>query len=105
LKVLHDTFHKPIWITEFDKSSITPNLGPSSDPREQARALRAALSEIAADAERYGVIGADIYELLDEPELLNNPNLKPSQSQFGILDAQGRPTAASVAVQDFLRDY
>jgi hypothetical protein len=105
LKVLHDTFHKPIWITEFDKSSITPNLGPSSDPREQAQALRAALSEIAADAERYGVIGADIYELLDEPELLNNPNLKPSQSQFGILDAQGRPTAASVAVQDFLRDY
>lgn len=105
LKVLHDTFHKPIWITEFDKSSITPTLGPGSDPREQAKALRAALSELAADADRYGVIGADIYELLDEPELLKNPDVPPSQAQFGILDGQGHPTEASVAVRDFLRDH
>lgn len=105
LQVLHDTFHKPIWITEFDKSSITPRLGPSSNPREQAEALKAALREIAADADRYGVIGADIYELLDEPALLNNPDVKACQAQFGILDAQGRSTDASVAVHDFLRDY
>jgi hypothetical protein len=63
------------------------------------------LHEIATDADRYDVIGADIYELLDQPELLKNPDVNPCQAQFGILDAQGRRTDASAAVQSFLRGY
>lgn len=105
LKVLHDMFHKPIWITEFDESALSPKLGPNSNPKEQGRALTAAMNEIAADADRYAVVGADIYELLDQPELLNNPNVQPCQAQFGILDARGHTTDASQAVEDFLRAY
>ncbi len=105
LKVLRDSFRKPIWITEFDQASISSNLGPDSDPKEQGKALTAAMNEIAADAHRYGVIGADIYELLDQPELLQSPSVKPNQAEFGILNAQGGFTDASRAVQDFLRHY
>jgi hypothetical protein len=105
LRVLHDDFQKPIWISEFDKSSISPKLGPSSDPKEQAEALRTAMHEIARDAERYDVIAADIYELLNEPNLLSQPGVQPCQAQFGILEANGDFTDASRAVQDFLRRY
>ena len=105
LEVLHDSIHKPIWITEFDKASISPTLGPNSDPKEQGKALRTAMTEIAADAHRYDVIGADIYELLDQPELLQTPNVKPSQAEFGILAAQGGVTDAARAVQEFLSHY
>ncbi len=105
LQILHDRFHKPIWITEFDKASISREVGPSSDPKEQGMALLAGMSEIAANAKRYGVIGADIYELLNEPQLLHSPGVNPSQAQFGILESDGRSTDASRAVQKFLRTY
>lgn len=105
LKVLHDDFRKPIWITEFDKSSSSPTVGPSADPRAQGIALRTALNEIAADAYKYDVIGADIYELLDQPELLKSPNVQPCQAQFGILNSHGGLTDASRAVREFLRAY
>ncbi len=65
-------------------------------------ALRAGMKEIAADAGEYAVIGADIYELLDEPELSNHPGVKPNQAQFGILDSRGAATEASRAVGEFL---
>jgi hypothetical protein len=39
LRVLHDEFHKPIWITQFDKSSSSPTVGPSSDPKQQGIVL------------------------------------------------------------------
>ncbi len=105
LEVLHEQFHKPVWITEFDESSISSQLGPNSDPKEQGRALQHALHEIAAEADRYDVIGADIYELLDQPELLKNPDVKPNQAEFGILDGQAHFTGAAVPVQNFLRNY
>jgi len=92
-------------ITEFHQASISSKLGPDPDPKEQGKALTAAMNEIAADAHRYGVIGADIYELLDQPELLQSPSVKPNQAEFGILNAQGGFTDASRAVQDFLRHY
>lgn len=105
LRILHDKFHKPIWITEFDKSSSSPTIGPSSDPEAQGRALQTALSEIAADGDKYDVIGADIYELLDQPELLDNPAVKPCQAQFGILGPRGGATDASRSVGKFMRSY
>ena len=105
LEILHDEFRRPIWITEFDKSSSSRTVGPSANPKEQGIALAAALNEIAADAEKYDIFGADIYELLDEPELLHNPDVKPCEAQFGILDSQGGFTAASMAVQQFMRSY
>jgi hypothetical protein len=105
LVILRSKFHKPIWITEFDKSSISPTLGPSSDPKQQAIALTAALNEIATGADQYDILGADIYELLDQPELLQNPAVKPCQAQFGILNSHGGLTDASMAVEEFLRDY
>lgn len=104
LQVLHDSFHKPIWITEFDESAINSQIGPNADPQQQGEALTAALNEIAADASRFDVIGADIYELLDEPELLHTPGgVNPCQSEFGILYAHGNMTDASRAVEEFLR--
>jgi hypothetical protein len=105
LQILHDRFHKPIWITEFDQASISRELGPSSDPKEQGMALLAGMSEIAANAKRYDVVGADIYELLNEPQLLHSPGVNPCQAQFGILESDGRSTDASRAVEKFLRAY
>jgi hypothetical protein len=105
LQILHDRFHKPIWITEFDQASISRELGPSSDPKEQGIALLAGMSEIAADAKRYDVVGADIYEMLNEPQLLHSPGVNPCQAKFGILESDGRSTDASRAIQKFLRTY
>jgi hypothetical protein len=49
-----------------------------------SRALTIALNEIAENAARYDIIGADIYEVLDQPDLLIGPDAKPNQAQFGI---------------------
>ena len=65
---------------------------PSTNPKEQAAALTAALNEIAADARKYDVIGADIYELLDQPDLLTRPEARfdaKKFANFGILDSEG----------------
>ena len=105
LKILHERFHKPIWITEFDRQSFGPDAGPNSHPAEQGAALEAGMTEISEDAAEFAVIGADIYELLDQPELLNEPAVKPNQAQFGILDSRGGATDASRAVAEFLRAY
>jgi hypothetical protein len=45
---------------------------------------------------------AFIYELLDEPELLP---VKPVQAEMRILNANGEPTAASIAAKKFLLSY
>jgi hypothetical protein len=105
LQILHDGFHRPIWITEFGMHSLSKTIGPSAYPGEEAQALTAGLRQIAHEAERNNVIGADIYELLDQPELLNSPNVNPCQAQFGILDSHGDFTEASTAVQQVLRGY
>jgi Glycosyl hydrolase catalytic core len=101
LQILHQQFHKPIWITEFDKAGHN-GAGPNSDPVEQGQALETALSEIARDSRKYDIAEAYIYELLDQPELLS---VKPVQAEFGILKSNGDPTAASVAVKKFLLSY
>jgi hypothetical protein len=104
LQVLHDEFHKPIWITEFDEQAHG-DTGPSADPETQGRALSAAMTEISMEAARYDVAAAEIYELLDEPQLLTHPGVKPAQAQFGISDSGGGLTAASKAVKQFLDSY
>lgn len=105
LQALHTEFRKPIWITEFDKAASGPDTGPNADPTAQAAVLTTALQEITAEASRYDVIGADVYELLDEPGILSRPRSKPAQAQFGIFDANGGYTAAATAVGTFVRDY
>lgn len=105
LQVLHNQFHKRIWVTEFDESSLSPEVGPSSNPEQQGKALRVAMNELASAAERYQVAEADIYELLNEPELQQAPGVAPCQAQFGILRADGAATAASQQVQEFLKNY
>lgn len=105
LKILHDRFHRPIWITEFDRSSSGPTVGPSADAKAQGEALTRAMSEIATDSDKYDVANADIYELFDQPELLTQPGIKPNQAQFGIIGPDGALTDASRAVQSFLRSY
>jgi hypothetical protein len=105
LQALHDQFRRRIWVTEFDQSSISPEIGPSSNPEQQGEALRVAMHELASAAGRYHVVGADIYELLNEPELLDTPGVAPCQAQFGILRADGRATAASREVREFLENY
>jgi hypothetical protein len=105
LKVLHDQFHKRIWVTEFDESATSRDVGPSSNPEQQGEALRVAMDELAAGAERYRVIGADIYELLNEPQLAHTRGVPPCQAQFGILGSDGARTAATRQVQKFLQGY
>lgn len=105
LQALHAEFHKPIWITEFDKAASGPDTGPNADPAAQAVVLTTALHEITALADRYDVIGADVYELLDQPEILSEPRVRPAQAQFGIFDANGGYTAAATAVETFVRAY
>jgi hypothetical protein len=105
LQALHAAFHKAIWITEFDQAASGPDSGPNADPASQALALTRALHEITADAPRYEVIGADIYELLDQPEILKEPRVKPAQAQFGIFDSRGDYTAAARAVETFVHAY
>ena len=94
--------HKPIWISEFDQAGYNMVQGPNSQPREQARILRVELDEISAKAAQYNIIGADIYELLDQP--LSSVS-HPSMSQMGILTSSGEATDASVEVQKFLQAY
>jgi hypothetical protein len=105
LQVLHEQFHKPIRVTEFDESSFSPQVGPSSNPEEQGKALLVAMNELTSAAKRYDVVEADIYELLNEPQLLHTPGVNPCQAQFGILRADGAQTGASRAVQEFLKTY
>ena len=105
LQALHAEFHKPIWITEFDEQASSPDSGPNADPARQAVALTAALDEITGQADRYDVIGADVYELLDQPELLSQPGTRRAQAQFGIFEASGGYTAAATAVGSFVRAY
>jgi len=105
LQALHVEFRKPIWITEFDKQASSPDIGPNADPAAQAVALTTALEEITAQADRYDVIGADVYELLDQPEILSQPGVKPAQAQFGIFAADGDYTAAATAVGTFVHTY
>ena len=105
LQALHTEFRKPIWITEFDKAASGPDTGPNADPTAQAAVLTTALHEITAAASRDDVIGADVYELLDEPGILSQPRSKPAQAQFGIFDANGGYTAAATAVRAFVRAY
>jgi hypothetical protein len=104
LAVLHDEFLKPIWISEFDQAAHG-NSGPNVDPAAQAVALRMAMHEIAAQAREHEVISADIYELLDQPELLHEPGVNPAQAEMGILSAHGDYTAAARTVGRFLRHY
>jgi hypothetical protein len=105
LEVLHDEFLKPIWISEFDQAAQNRYTGPNADPAAQAGALRTAMREIRAHAGEYDVISADIYELLDQPELLHEAGVNPSQAQMGIFDAQGGYTAAATAVGSFLQRH
>jgi hypothetical protein len=105
LEVLHDEFLKPIWISEFDQAAQNRYTGPNADPAAQAAALRRAMREITAQAGKYEVISADIYELLDQPELLHEAGVNPSQAQMGIFDAHGGYTAAATAVGKFLRAH
>ena len=96
------SLHKPIWISEFDQAGYNMVEGPNSRPREQARILRLELEEISAKAAQYNIIGADIYELLDQP--LSSVS-HPSMSQMGILTSNGESTDASIEVQKFLQAY
>jgi hypothetical protein len=104
LEVLHDEFLKPIWISEFDQAAHG-NAGPNADPAAQAAALRVAMHEIATQARKYEVTSADIYELLDQPELRREPGVNPSQAKMGIFHAHGGYTAAARTVGKFLHRY
>jgi hypothetical protein len=43
--------------------------------------------------------------LLDQPELLHEPGVNPSQAKMGIFDAHGGYTAAARTVGRFLHRY
>jgi hypothetical protein len=88
LEILHN-FGKPIWITEFNDNR-------SEDPETAARWILKEMRAWSVAAARYGIEEAQLYELLDQPEL------KGREATFGLADAEGRPKPVANAIKAFL---
>jgi hypothetical protein len=85
---IHAAFGPPVWITEFNSKAAAT----SNDPLAEAAWITAFITQIQSVADKYGIAGAFIYELLDEP------NLSGLESHLGIFDGNGNPKVASQAV-------
>jgi hypothetical protein len=83
---------KPIYVTEFNGwSSPDGTTGPSAMPGN-AQLITNSMSSIESVAKQYDIIGANAYELLNQPEI------QGSEGQFGVLNADGSSTATSAAI-------
>ncbi len=72
---IHASFHRPVWITEFNS-----NIAVTAP-----KWLSAFVAQIRDVAPKYDIRAAFVYELLDEP------NLKGMEANFGIVDQNGIP--------------
>jgi hypothetical protein len=91
LEVLH-RWGKPIWITEFNNNSPEERAGQAG-----AEWLVRTMRRWDAMASRYDIEAAQIYELLDVPQL-NDRNA----ASFGLAFADGRVKPAAEAVRTYL---
>jgi hypothetical protein len=94
LQNVHD-LGKPIWITEFN-GQPSGNAGPSA-AGNNSQILAGQIAGIKANAQKYNIIGANVHELLAEPERSG------AESQYGILTNTGGDTAASAAIRQALQ--
>jgi hypothetical protein len=83
---------KPIYITEFNGwTSSDGATGPAGLPGN-AQLITNSMNSIESVAQQYNIIGANVYELLDQPEISG------SESGYGVLNADGSSTATSDAI-------
>ncbi len=87
---------KPIYVTEFNGwSSSDGSTGPSALPGND-QLITNSMNSIKSVAQQYDIIGANMYELLNQPEISG------SEGQFGVLNADGSPTVTSNAVTAYM---
>ncbi|SAL09962.1 Glycosyl hydrolase catalytic core [Caballeronia arvi] len=87
--VLHDSFHLPIWITEFGTYG--------TDKTAVRNTLIATMKQWNSIASQYDIQAGFIYELLDQHDE------DGIQGEFGIFDSNGNGTAASDAIRGYLK--
>lgn len=84
-------FGKPIIMTEFNQQQ-----GYLLSQSEQVVTLVSMMNAIAALAPKYNIIGAYLYELLDEP------GLDPTEAHYGMANEIGILNATGLAIQEYL---
>lgn len=84
-------FGRPIVMTEFNQQQ-----GSLLSPADQTATLTNMMTAMATLAPKYNIVGAYIYELLDEPRL------NGSEAHYGMASAQGVLSATGHAIQDYL---
>ena len=84
-------FNRPILVTEFNQVD-----GSLLSPTEEANTLVSMMSTIKNVAAKYNIIGAYIYELVDEPPLTGG------DAHYGLASQTGSLNPAGLAVQQYL---
>ena len=84
-------FNRPILVTEFNQFE-----GSLLSPTEEANTLVAMMSTMKNLAAKYNIIGAYIYELVDEPPLTGG------DAHYGLASQTGSLNPAGLAVQQYL---
>lgn len=84
-------FGKPILMTEFNQQQ-----GSYLTPDQEAATVVSMMNAMQAVASKYNVVGAYLYELLDEPQLSG------AEAHFGMAGATGVLNPAGLAVQQYL---
>jgi hypothetical protein len=92
---IHAAFGLPIWITEYNSKAAAT----SNDPVAEATWISAFVTQVYSVAGTYGIEGAFVYELLDEP------NLSGMESHFGIFDGNGKQKEPSKAIWSVLNSF
>ena len=85
-------FGKPILMTEFNQQQGSL-LGQSAE----INSLMSMMDAMRILAPKYDIIGAYIYELLNEPQLA------PAEANYGLADSSGVLNAAGLAVENYLK--
>jgi hypothetical protein len=91
----HADFGKPIWLTEFN---WTPSVN-DADKTGEGKGLVSMMTKFNSLAKKYNIQAADIYELVDEPDL------QDAERFFGVFGDGGAETPAAEAVRAYLKDH
>ncbi len=59
------------------------------------------MDDIVANAQQYNIIGANVYELLDQPEYQSRAG-KASEAEYGVYTTTGGDTDTSRAIQKWM---
>jgi hypothetical protein len=95
LALLKKNYGRPIWMTEFNYW-FADNEPP--DKAAMAGYLSKTMAQYDGFAKDYGLEAVDIYELLDQPQIVGR------EGDFGLY-TDDRPNPAGVAVRDYLATH